>query len=327
MKTTNKKSIKKSVKVTANSITKSIQEKVTSAIIKCLEGGIVPWRREYKSELGLAKSFDGKIYRGINQWICYASMITNKFKTNTWITYRKCASEGGQVLKGSKGTTIVFWNFIYKCDSECTLCDGKSSKTRKCDCQRKIGFLKSFTVFNLCQTSLYDPKAVVKEPKVEVPVNTEIAESLIGNWTDLQCPIKYGFDNTASPFYSPSSDFINVPFGDGVEWVNDEALHKTTFHEIMHSTGHKSRNAREGVTGMNFFGSHEYSKEELVAEMGSQILSDICGFKQDHLENTSAYIGSWLKALKNNQDWLIWASTRAEQGVDLILNNSMKGGA
>ena len=323
MKTTNKKSNK----VTANSITKSIQEKVTSAIIKCLEVGIVPWQREYQSELGLAKSFDGKVYRGINQWICYASMITNKFKTNTWITYRKCASEGGQVLKGSKGTTIVFWNFIYKCDKDCTLCDGKSSKTRKCDCQRKIGFLKSFTVFNLCQTSLYDPKAVVKEPKVEVEVNTEMAESLIGNWNDLQCPIRYGYDNSASPFYSPSSDFINVPFGDGVEWVNEECLHKTTFHEIMHSTGHKSRNSREGVTGMNFFGSHEYSKEELVAEMGSQILSDICGFKQDHLENTSAYIGSWLKALKNNQDWLIWASTRAEQGVDLILNNSMKGGA
>ena len=322
MKTTNKKSNK----VTANSITKSIQEKVTSAIIKCLEVGIVPWQREYQSELGLAKSFDGKVYRGINQWICYASMITNKFKTNTWITYRKCASEGGQVLKGSKGTTIVFWNFIYKCDKDCTLCDGKSSKTRKCDCQRKIGFLKSFTVFNLCQTSLYDPKAVVKEPKVEVEVNTEMAESLIGNWNDLQCPIRYGYDNSASPFYSPSSDFINVPFGDGVEWVNEECLHKTTFHEIMHSTGHKSRNSREGVTGMNFFGSHEYSKEELVAEMGSQILADICGFKQSHIENTSAYIGSWLKALKNNHDWLIWASTRAEQGVDLILNNSMKEG-
>ena len=327
MKTTNKKSFKKSVKVTANSITKSIQEKVTSAIIKCLEDGIVPWRREYKSELGLAKSYDGKIYRGINQWICYASMVKNNFKTNTWITYRKCVSEGGQVLKGSKGTVIVFWNFTYKCDKDCTLCDGKTSYVRKCDCQRKVGFLKSFTMFNLSQTTLFDPKKVVKEPKVEVPVNTEIAETLIGNWMTEQCPIKYGYDNTASPFYSPSSDFINIHFGEGVEWVNDEAIHKTTFHEIVHSTGHKSRNSREGVTGMNFFGSHEYSKEELVAEMGSQILSDICGFKQDHLENTSAYIGSWLKALKNNNDWLVWASTRAEQGVDLILNNSMKGGA
>ena len=98
---------------------------------------------------------------------------------------------------------------------------------------------------------------------------------------------------------------------------------------MIHSTGHKSRLDRfdkaimDGVDADKLHSRGNYSAEELVAEMGSQVLADICDFKQDHIEDTSAYIGSWIKCLKSNPEWVIWAGGRAEKGVDMILNNSI----
>ena len=328
-----KKSSKFSKKYTPLTI-KDLSKKVTDGIISCLKKGIIPWKSGCNNLVAFAKNYDGNIYRGINRWILNAQMMLNNYEANTWITFNRCRKEGGNVIKGSKSTTIVFWNFKYIPDSDCTNCGGdfKVAKKIQCDCGRKIPYLRSFNVFNICQTSLFDAEKHVPKPSTEtVETNTALAEQLIHDW-DGQVDIKYGYDNMACPYYSPISDFINIPLGEGVEWVNEETLHKTTFHEMMHSTGHKSRLNRfdkavmDGVDAGKLHNRGQYSAEELVAEMGSQILSDACGFKTEQLENTSAYIGSWIKCLKNNENWVIWASGRAEKGVDMILDNSMEGG-
>ena len=298
-----------------NSI-KETTQKVTDGIIKCLEAGTIPWKSGMTG-IGMPVNYDGKAYYGMNRWVLAASVIINEFPTNTWITFNRCKKEGGHVLKGQKATTITFWKFL--------VVDKVNKDGETVD--KTIPFLRTFNVFNLAQTSLYDPKSfVAPEPK---DVNVDMAEQLIGSW-DHEVAIRYGYDNMGTPYYAPSADFINIPFGDGVEWTDDEWLHKTTFHEMMHSTGHKSRLDRfdnavlDGVDADKLHARGQYSAEELVAEMGSQILSDICGFQGDHLDNTAAYINSWIKCLKSNPDWILWASSRAEKGVDMILD---EGGA
>jgi len=291
-----------------------IVKKVTEGIIECLEKGTIPWSSGYINKVGLPTSFHGKLYKGMNTWILNSAVINNNFPCNTWITFNQTRKQKGHVLKGSKATTIVFWKFL---EIEKTKDDGTKY-------QDTIPLLKTFNVFNLAQTSLYK-ESDIKEKKIDV--NNQLAEQIIANWTEI-VPIKYGYDNFQSPYYSPNRDFINIPFGKGINWKSEEYLNKVTFHEMIHSTGHTSRLNRfdkAELNGTNADILHDrgqYSAEELVAEMGSQILADICNFKENHIENTSSYINSWIKCLKNNTDWILWASGKSEKAVDMILENT-----
>ena len=126
-------------------------------------------------------NYDEKPYRGMNRWILAASVLNNNFPTNTWITYHRCQKEEGHVLKGSKSTTVVLWKFKKYPDRKCKECGGKN---KNCECVRTIPMLRTFNVFNLAQTSLYDPKKVVVEEKVEKDVKVDVAEQLIGTWNN-----------------------------------------------------------------------------------------------------------------------------------------------
>lgn len=95
------------------------------------------------------------------------------------------------------------------------------------------------------------------------------------------------------------------------------------FHEMVHSTGYESRLNRDGVTGTHKFGSEDYSKEELVAEMGTAMLCGVAGIDNSTIENSASYIQSWLRQLKNDKKLVILASSKAQKAVDYILG---KGG-
>jgi antirestriction protein ArdC len=103
-----------------------------------------------------------------------------------------------------------------------------------------------------------------------------------------------------------------------------EEYYSTAFHELTHATGHTSRVGRKGILEPSYFGSHEYSKEELVAEMGAAFLCGHAGIEQRTIENSAAYIKGWLKALKNDQKLLVMAAAQAQKASDYILN--IKGG-
>ena len=312
---------------------KEIGKKVTSQIIECLKNGTIPWKSGLLGQASSMVNCNGVAYRGVNQWLTISKAILEGYKSNRWITFNQCRKEGGSIVKGSKGLSLVKWLFKYRPDKDCSACGGDAKEKLDCpvECGRTIPIPKTFTVFNMEQTTIFDAKVHVPDaPKVEdVEVNVGMAHQLVSDWNNV-VPIKYGFSNNSSPYYAPSSDFINIPFGDSVSWVNEEILHKVTFHEAMHSTGHKSRLNRfdkatlDGVGAGQLHSQGQYSAEELVAEMGSQILADFCNFKLDHIENTSAYINSWIKVLKNNPEWVIWASSRAVKGADMIIDNSLK---
>lgn len=100
---------------------------------------------------------------------------------------------------------------------------------------------------------------------------------------------------------------------------SDEEYYSTLFHELTHSTGHASRLNRTELSKANLFRSHEYSKEELVAEMGSAFLCGHCGIAPKVIDNQSAYIQAWLKQLQNNKKWLVYAAAKAQKAADFIL--------
>ena len=104
------------------------------------------------------------------------------------------------------------------------------------------------------------------------------------------------------------------------KFISDEEYYSTFFHELVHSTGHKKRLAREGVTGLNFFGSHEYSKEELVAEMSACFLCAHCGIVMEELvENSAAYLQSWINVLHGDARLLMTAASAAQRAADFLL--------
>ena len=86
------------------------------------------------------------------------------------------------------------------------------------------------------------------------------------------------------------------------------------------ATGHKSRLNRKAVNGFHFFGDKEYSKEELVAEMGAAFLSGNCGIEAVTIDNSASYIQGWLKALKGDNKLVIRAAGQAQKAADFILN-------
>ena len=124
---------------------------------------------------------------------------------------------------------------------------------------------------------------------------------------------------TDKAFYSPAFDYIQVPCKE--QYRNVEEFYSTLFHEMVHSTGYKTRLDREDVKDCMYFGSENYSKEELTAELGSAFLVNLLGIEtKNSFRNSSAYIQGWLRKLRGDKKFIISASSKAEKAVKYILN-------
>ena len=126
-----------------------------------------------------------------------------------------------------------------------------------------------------------------------------------------------------SAYYSPSRDLIHLPLFE--QFKNANEYYSTAFHESVHSTMKESRcnRAEEREGKLVAFGSNEYSKEELVAEIGSANLMNIIGIEsQKSFRNNAAYIQNWLSVLKNDVKFIVSASSKAEKAVKYILKQA-----
>jgi antirestriction protein ArdC len=110
---------------------------------------------------------------------------------------------------------------------------------------------------------------------------------------------------------------VTMPVPESFE--SPEAFYSVLFHELGHSTGHKSRLARGGVTDPQRFGNHEYSKEELIAEMSASFLRAFAGIDTEPLaDNSAAYLASWLRVLRKDSRMVVFAAAGAQKAVDHI---------
>jgi antirestriction protein ArdC len=226
------------------------------------------------------------------------------------VSFKQAKGKGGRVKKGEKGFPVVFWKWVHVKDPE-----SESGKKR-------VPFLRYYTVFNLEQTEGID----IPEPQTRDFNPIMKAERVIHGMPNAPV-IEH---NEPRAYYQPSEDVVNMPKANLFQ--TDEEYYSTLFHELTHSTGHASRLNRDEISKMSPFDSQDYSKEELVAEIGSAFLCGHCGIEPSVIENQAAYIQSWLKQLRSNKKWLVYAAAKAQKAADYILGvkheeeNSLPGG-
>lgn len=278
---------------------------VTDRIIAKLESGTIPWKHFASSPLGCPKNaISKKAYRGINQMLLGSSA----FKSDSWVSFKQALDLGGNVRKGEKGSGIVFWKF--------NKYEDKNGE------EKTVPMLKYYTVFNLDQTEGIEHLDVEETPRVSNPI--EAVEAIVANMPKAP---KLVIDRVPQAFYSPSEDLVHMTEREGC--VSDNAYYSVLLHELAHATGHKSRLDRHLEDGCTHkFGSTSYAKEELVAEISSaMVCSSVDLFQDDLLENTAAYIQSWIQKLKDDPKLLITASGKAQRAADYILGRPAFGEA
>ena len=268
---------------------KKIQEDITDRVVASLKQGHT-WKKCFNGLMGgLPKS-------GCNIII----LAMRGYGSCDWGTYKAWQSKGGQVNKGEKGTKIVFSRPVF--DKE--------------DPTQILFFAsRTFTVFNVEQVEIDGYE-----------YGTEDASDYV-DMTDCKLMSFFNAPNApllrvGSPSYAPVSDRINLPN----TFIDEDLANGTIAHEIIHSTGHKSRLAREGVVKFDKWGSHQYSFEELIAELGSLFLCAELGLMtEDTQDNSAAYIESWLKVLKDNPSWIYKASQQASKATTMALTMVKQG--
>lgn len=278
-----------------------INEMITQRMIERIQAtGSLPWRKPWVSSGARPQNlFSRKPYRGVNAFLLHMMGYAQPF----FLTMKQANELGGRIRKGEKAVPVVFWKMVEH-----------DAEKRPDEEQKSYVVLRYYHVFNVAQC---DGLPEDKIPKLETPdreVNPiEAAELLVADMPNRP-ELKYGRSYAA---YSPLGDEVRMPSPE--MFLSDEAFYSTLFHELVHSTGHSSRLARKGVTDLNRFGSHEYSKEELVAEMGAAFLCGHCGILPQVQDNTAAYMNCWLERLKADPSMLITAGQQAQKAYDYIV--------
>lgn len=273
-----------------------IYQEVTDRIIEELNSGKIPWRQPWSGGRAAISHMTGKPYSLMNQMLLGA-------ESGEYITFHQAQKEGGHVKKGEKGRKIVWWNIVQK--------KKKDEKTGTED-KEVYPCLKVFTVFNINQCEGIEPKFNIHNDDIQPD---EQAEKIVNEYVN-KSGVTLNICCSDRAFYRPSDDSVTVP--QMSQYADSAEYYSTLFHELTHSTGHESRLNR--LTDVSMFGSETYSKEELVAELGSAFLCNTAHIDtQASLHNSAAYIQGWLRELKNDKRLIVSAASKAEKATDYIL--------
>jgi antirestriction protein ArdC len=275
----------------------NVYQIITDQIIRQLEQGVAPWRKPWRAEVPL-NLMSGKPYRGLNVFL----LASQGYASRYWLTLNQANKLGGRVKKGERSTLVVFWHI------------GEERKVRSADgSERKQTpfLLRYYRVFNVCQTEGIADKLGLGNSSPRVP-SLEHCESIVD-----KMPNHPVIENSDRAWYRPSTDKVGMPARE--LFHSAEEYYSTLFHELTHSTGHASRIGREGIEQLNAYGTESYSREELVAEMGAAMLCGFAGISLHTLENSAAYLQSWLRVLKSDSRMVITAASAAQKAADYIL--------
>lgn len=283
-------------------MSKSVYEMVTDRIIEQLESGVIPWQKPWTGvKSGAFNRISKKPYSLLNQMLL-------KFD-GEYATFKQWSDLGGHVRKGEHSEIVVFWK-IQPVEEE----QEDGTKVVK-----QIPLLRYYNVFHISQVDGVEP---LQEEELNDIEPIEKAENMLHDyWTRENITVKHMAGNRA--YYSPTHDMICLPLFE--QFVDSSEYYSTAFHESAHSTMKENRcNRAEDRKGKNVaFGSNEYSKEELVAEISSANLMNIIGIEtKDSFTNSAAYIQNWLSVLRNDAKFVVSASSKAEKAVKYILGEA-----
>lgn len=302
------KKAKKTTAAKADRRPTDIYQRITDLIVEKLAADVAPWHRPTMA----AKVNDqihhravnvetGKPYAGINTVILGCS----PYDIPVFGTFKQIQALGGMVTKGAKSLPVVYWQ-------------KKKPKDADRNDEKKGGFiLKYYNVFNVTETDLDLSVFRVGLPAPEVLPETRkipVCEQIVEGYKNG--PTVVHRDQTRM-CYSPSFDLVNMP--DQARYHDPQEYYHILFHELVHSTGHSSRlDRKEGMIG--FFGSENYSEEELTAELGASFLSTMAGIASEPiLDNSASYLGGWLGKLKGDKMFIFKASSKAKKATEWIL--------
>ena len=277
----------------------NVYELVTAKIVERLEQGVIPRQKCWTS--GPAKSVTtGKEYRGLNSLL----LKMGEYSSRYWVTFKQAQKAGGHIKKGEKATPVVYWH--WRTPEEMAKLKAEGKTTAPAPCYPFIAW-----VFNLDQTE------GLERPADDVPAAKnyplEEAEKIVAG---MPKPPEIRYGASLNPCYRAMLDVVEMPnmgqFEDG------EHFYAALLHELCHSTGAKSRLDRfEKAEGDR---EERYGYEELVAELGAAFLSVTCGLdNSSRLDDASAYLAGWLKALRDDQKLLLHAAGAAQRAADFIL--------
>jgi antirestriction protein ArdC len=279
-------------------INDKVAEIITNKIIEKLKQGIVAWHKTWK--IARPQNFvTKKVYRGIN--ILLLNMTD--FSCPFWASFKQIQELGGKVKKGEKSTMVVYWKILEKQETV------KRENGKKENVIHKIPLMRYYNIFNLEQTTGIKYKVEKQEFN-----KIEKCEEVIAGYKDKP-EVKH---NLEKAYYAIILDYISIP--NKKQFETEEGYYATLFHEYIHSTGAEHRLNRKTVAQAGVFGSENYSKEELVAELGASFLSAITGIEQKTIDNSASYIQNWLEQLQNDTSLIIYASAQANKAIDYILN-------
>jgi antirestriction protein ArdC len=281
---------------------------VTDLIIEKLESGIVPWKKPW-NEYGPAVNYLSKTpYRGINQLILNGLHIKPFY-----LTFNQAKSLGGKIKKGAKSIPVVYWNFIYRHKETNRKIASEDIAAFPSDLILKTAFLKYYRVFNVDDLLHVDFDLPELHPNSN-NYSIELCDKLLLDMKDR--PEIRHKENQA--YYDPANDYINMP---PIELFKTlELYYSILHHEIIHSTGHSKRLNRFDGNEINALNSN-YSKEELIAEIGAAFLNNHTGIlNDDTLTDSASYIRGWLNKLRNDKKFIVEAAAKAQKAVDYVLN-------
>ena len=301
-----------------------VYEIITSKIIAELEKGKIPWQKPWITvgDHAPRKYVNGKPYSLLNQFLLW--------KPGEYITMKQIQKENEKmqkknndfktifckVKKGESPQIVVGWipKEVPHTKSEMEYAEEHGITLKK----KTIPIPKYYYVFHIDQCEGIQSK--LAQPILPDCVESnEKADSIMNNYIDRE-KITLIYEKGDQAYYRPKTDTIVLPVKE--QFKNTTEFYGTAFHEMTHSTGHKNRLNR--IEKKAAFGNEEYSKEELVAEIGSATLVNQCGLDTEHsTRNNAAYIQSWLRVLKDDKKFIFSAASQAEKAIKYILGEKV----
>ena len=279
----------------------SIYEIITDRILAQLKAGVVPWHKPWTDgQDGAYNYVTGRAYSVLNQMLLSHA--------DAYLSWKQMQELGGKVKKGAKSEIVTFWK-VYPIEEE----DNNGNKVKK-----NIPLLRYYTVFWIGDTEGIERKEIKRVTLDPV----QEAENIVNKYmTSANHPALERDTTSNRAYYSPTSDKVVCPTIEQFKEISE--YYSTLFHELTHSTGHTTRLNR--LTATAHFGNEEYSKEELVAEIGAATLVNMAGIETNKsFNNSAAYIEGWSRALKDNVKMIVEASSKAAKAVDYILGDDNK---
>lgn len=277
----------------------NVYQMVTDRIIEEMQKGIIPWEKPWTGvRAGAFNRVSKKPYSLLNQMLLK--------HTGEYATFKQWSELGGKIKKGAKSEIIVFWK-ITEIEEE----NEDNEKVKK-----NIAILRYYNVFHISQVEGVKP---LESPFPEVePI--EVGDRIINDYVERE-HINFQEQASNDAYYNPLRDCVVVPMKEQYKLINE--YYSTTFHELTHTTGHKDRLNRLENEAIAAYGSETYSKEELVAELGSSYIMNFLGIETiKTFRNSARYIKNWLQVLKNDNKFIVSAASKAEKAVNFILGNT-----